>query len=52
MVAARTTMYKARMAKPYNARARPRNFQMGDLVLRKTEASGPMGKLDPKWEGQ
>ncbi|KAL0408262.1 UNVERIFIED_CONTAM: hypothetical protein Sradi_1760600 [Sesamum radiatum] len=29
----------------------PRNFQVGDLVMRKAEASGPIGKLDPKWEG-
>ncbi|KAK4404373.1 hypothetical protein Sango_0805900 [Sesamum angolense] len=46
----RVAMYKARMAKAYNARVRPRNFQVGDLVLRKAEASGPVGKLDPKWE--
>ncbi|KAL0294461.1 UNVERIFIED_CONTAM: hypothetical protein Sangu_3217000 [Sesamum angustifolium] len=31
----RVAMYKARMAKAYNARVRPRNFQVGDLVLRK-----------------
>ncbi|KAL0411632.1 UNVERIFIED_CONTAM: hypothetical protein Slati_3752900 [Sesamum latifolium] len=49
MAAARPAMYKARMAKAYNARVRPRNFQVGDLVLRK--AYGPVGKLDPKWEG-
>ncbi|KAL0284050.1 UNVERIFIED_CONTAM: hypothetical protein Sangu_2850400 [Sesamum angustifolium] len=44
-------MYKARMAKAYNSRVRPRNFQVGDLVMRKAEASGPIGKLDSKWEG-
>ncbi|KAL0423521.1 UNVERIFIED_CONTAM: hypothetical protein Sradi_0886900 [Sesamum radiatum] len=33
----RVAMYKARMAKAYNARVRPRNFQVGDLVLRKAE---------------
>ncbi|KAK4397632.1 hypothetical protein Sango_1238700 [Sesamum angolense] len=51
MASARTTMYKARMAKAYNARVRPRNFQVGDLVMRKAEASGPVGNLDLKWEG-
>ncbi|KAL0405853.1 UNVERIFIED_CONTAM: hypothetical protein Slati_3899200 [Sesamum latifolium] len=51
MAAARTTMYKARMTKAYNARIRSRNFQMGDLVLKKAEPSGPVGKLDHKWEG-
>ncbi|KAL0319732.1 UNVERIFIED_CONTAM: hypothetical protein Sradi_5234700 [Sesamum radiatum] len=39
------------MAKAYNARVRPRNFQVGDSVLRKVEAFGRIGKLDPKWEG-
>ncbi|KAL0352474.1 UNVERIFIED_CONTAM: hypothetical protein Scaly_1636100 [Sesamum calycinum] len=44
-------MYKARMAKAYNSKVRPRNFQVGDLLLRKAEASGPIRKLDSKWEG-
>ncbi|KAL0288882.1 UNVERIFIED_CONTAM: hypothetical protein Scaly_2717600 [Sesamum calycinum] len=44
-------MYKARIAKAYNSKVRPRNFQVGDLVMRKAEASGPIGKLDSKWEG-
>ncbi|KAL0307328.1 UNVERIFIED_CONTAM: hypothetical protein Sradi_6150100 [Sesamum radiatum] len=50
MASAHTIMYKARMAKAYNARVRPRNFQVEDLVMRKTEASGPMGNLDLKWK--
>ncbi|KAL0355255.1 UNVERIFIED_CONTAM: hypothetical protein Sradi_3972400 [Sesamum radiatum] len=29
----RVAMYKARMAKAYNTRVRPRNFQVGDLVM-------------------
>ncbi|KAL0456345.1 UNVERIFIED_CONTAM: hypothetical protein Slati_0973700 [Sesamum latifolium] len=49
--AVQVAMYKARMAKAYNARVRPRDFQVGDLVMRKAEASGPIGKLDSKWEG-
>ncbi|KAK4397223.1 Gag-Pol polyprotein [Sesamum angolense] len=47
----REAMYKARMAKAYNSRVRPMNFRVGDLVMRKAEASGPIGKLDSKWEG-
>ncbi|KAL0324912.1 UNVERIFIED_CONTAM: hypothetical protein Sradi_5060500 [Sesamum radiatum] len=47
----RAAMYKARMAKAYNSKVRPRNFQVGDLLLRKAEASGPIRKLDSKWEG-
>ncbi|KAL0345984.1 UNVERIFIED_CONTAM: hypothetical protein Sradi_4429700 [Sesamum radiatum] len=46
--AIRVAMYKARMAKVYNARVRPRNFQVGDLMMLKAKASGPIGKLDPK----
>ncbi|KAK4398067.1 hypothetical protein Sango_1282200 [Sesamum angolense] len=47
----RASLYKSRMAKAYNSKVRPRNFQVGDLVLRKAEDSGPIGKLDLKWEG-
>ncbi|XP_012858055.1 PREDICTED: uncharacterized protein LOC105977295 [Erythranthe guttata] len=47
----RQQMYKSRMAKAYNSKVRPRSFQVGDLVFRKAEASHPIGKLDPKWEG-
>ncbi|KAL0451990.1 UNVERIFIED_CONTAM: hypothetical protein Slati_1177100 [Sesamum latifolium] len=43
-------IYKAKMNKAYNTKVRPRNFQVGDLVMQKIEASGPIGKLDPKWE--
>ncbi|KAL0448120.1 UNVERIFIED_CONTAM: hypothetical protein Slati_1939900 [Sesamum latifolium] len=50
MTAAHAAMLKARMAKSYNARVRPRNFQVGDLVLRKAEVCRPVGKSDPKWE--
>ncbi|KAL0362398.1 UNVERIFIED_CONTAM: hypothetical protein Scaly_1195000 [Sesamum calycinum] len=47
----RAAMYKVRMTKAYDSKVRPKNFQVGDLVLRKTEASGPIEKLDSKWEG-
>ncbi|KAL0458021.1 UNVERIFIED_CONTAM: hypothetical protein Slati_0429300 [Sesamum latifolium] len=49
--AVRAAMYKARMAKAYNAHVKPRSFQGGNLVTGKAKASGPIGKLDPKWEG-
>ena len=42
------------MAKHYNSKARHRDFQVGDLVLRKVmgAAKDPIqGKLDPNWEG-
>ncbi|XP_012832643.1 PREDICTED: uncharacterized protein LOC105953519 [Erythranthe guttata] len=47
----RQQMYKSRMAKAYNSKVRLRSFHIGDLVLRKAEASRPISKLDPKWEG-
>lgn len=49
--AAHAAMYKRKMAKAYNSRVCPRIFQVGDLVLRKVEATRPVGKLDPNWEG-
>ncbi|KAL0439971.1 UNVERIFIED_CONTAM: hypothetical protein Slati_2480100 [Sesamum latifolium] len=39
------------MAKAYNTRVRPRNFQVGDLVWRRSDVQGNLGKLDAKWEG-
>ncbi|KAK4411899.1 hypothetical protein Sango_0262900 [Sesamum angolense] len=50
MAVARVAMDMAKMAKAYNGRVKPRNFQAGDLVLTKAEAFGLVGKLDPKWE--
>ncbi|KAL2251568.1 UNVERIFIED_CONTAM: hypothetical protein Sindi_2279100 [Sesamum indicum] len=47
----RPAMCKARIAKAYNARVRPKNFQVWNLVMRKVETSSPVGKLDPKLEG-
>ncbi|RZR97182.1 hypothetical protein BHM03_00026305, partial [Ensete ventricosum] len=38
----------------YNHKVHPRQIEVGDLVLRKTEASDPTrsrGKLAPNWEG-
>ncbi|GKV47282.1 hypothetical protein SLEP1_g54195 [Rubroshorea leprosula] len=44
--------YQGRIAKFYNKRVRARQFQVGDLVLRKvglTNAYSHMGKLAPNW---
>ena len=46
--------YKDCMAKYYNSRVRHRDFQVGDLVLRKvmgTDRDPTQGKLGPNWEG-
>ncbi|KAL0420948.1 UNVERIFIED_CONTAM: hypothetical protein Slati_3117700 [Sesamum latifolium] len=48
---ARTKAYKTMMAKAYNLKVRRRGFQVGDLVLRRAEATRNQGKLDAKWEG-
>ncbi|KAL0303245.1 UNVERIFIED_CONTAM: hypothetical protein Sradi_6192600 [Sesamum radiatum] len=47
----RAEAYKRRMAKAYNTRVRPRNFQVGDLVWRRSDIQGNLEKLDAKWEG-
>jgi len=46
--------YEDLMAKHYNSRVRHRDFQVGDLVLRKetsTTRDPSHEKLGPKWEG-
>ncbi|GKV49673.1 hypothetical protein SLEP1_g56411 [Rubroshorea leprosula] len=50
----RTLAYKQRIANLYNKRVRPRNFRVGDLVLRKARLTGfetRYGKLAPNREG-
>ena len=50
----RLKRYQDRMAKHYNSQVRHRDFQVGDLVLRKVMgiARDPIqGKLNPNWEG-
>ncbi|GKU92878.1 hypothetical protein SLEP1_g6546 [Rubroshorea leprosula] len=50
----RTAAHQNRIAKFYNKRVRARQFQVGDLVLRKaglTNTHSHMGKLAPNWEG-
>ena len=50
----RFARYQNLMAKHYNSKVRHRDFQVGDLVLRKIMgiAKDPtQGKLGPNWEG-
>ena len=50
----RVACYQDLMAKHYNAKAKPRHFQIEDLDLRKmtTATKDPaQGKLGPNWEG-
>ena len=50
----RLARYQDRMAKYYNSRVQHRDFQVGDLVLRKVIAAvrnPTQGKLGPNWEG-
>ena len=46
-------IYRYKVAKYYNSRVKSKVFELGDLVLRRTEASQPVevGKLSLKWEG-
>ncbi|GKV42478.1 hypothetical protein SLEP1_g49874 [Rubroshorea leprosula] len=49
----RNMAHQSRVAKFYNKRVRARQFQVGDLVLRKaglTNTHSHMGKLAPNWE--
>ncbi|KAL2237266.1 UNVERIFIED_CONTAM: Gag-Pol polyprotein [Sesamum indicum] len=43
--------HKGLMLRNYNKRVHPREFQIGDLVLKKVEVSKHVEKLDPTWEG-
>ncbi|XP_055960363.1 uncharacterized protein LOC126668480 [Mercurialis annua] len=52
--ALRIEAYKQRMAKYQNQRVKPLSFQVGDLVLRRTDiakGNAGVGKLEPNWEG-
>ncbi|XP_073049605.1 uncharacterized protein [Primulina eburnea] len=43
--------YRRRVMKAYNQRVRHREFQIGDMVLKKPNPAGDVGKLDARWEG-
>ncbi|KAL0313410.1 UNVERIFIED_CONTAM: hypothetical protein Sradi_5740300 [Sesamum radiatum] len=47
----RIQRYKNIMINSYNKRVKSRSFQVGDLVLRRSDALKPVGKLDPIMEG-
>ena len=50
----RLARYQNIMAKHYNSRVRHKDFQVGDLVLRKVTGAirdPSQGKLGPNWEG-
>ena len=54
MAEQRLARYQDLMSKHYNAKVRHRDFQIGDLVLRKvmgTAKDPSQGKLGPNWEG-
>ena len=54
IVEQRIAQYQNLMAKHYNSKVRHRDFQVGDLVLRKVMGSTKntsQGKLGPNWEG-
>ncbi|KAL8155563.1 hypothetical protein AgCh_000811 [Apium graveolens] len=52
-VVAKMEKYKQKTREHFSKTSRVKNFQVGDLVLRDTEASDSTntGKLMPKWEG-
>ncbi|KAL2246121.1 UNVERIFIED_CONTAM: hypothetical protein Sindi_2880300 [Sesamum indicum] len=50
-VYARILHHKGLMMKSHDRRLRPRQLQVGDLVLKKVEASKHVAKLEPPWEG-
>ncbi|KAL0378896.1 UNVERIFIED_CONTAM: hypothetical protein Sradi_3195100 [Sesamum radiatum] len=43
--------YKQRIITAYNRRVKKTEFQVGDLILRRIGATGPVGKLSPNLEG-
>lgn len=50
-VAIRMETYQSRVVRSYNKRVRARDFQIGDLVMKKVNPSGDVGKLEARWEG-
>ena len=53
MAAVRLAQYQQTLAKGYNRRVQPREFKIGDLVLRKVVGSQKdptEGNLGPNWE--
>ncbi|XP_075504408.1 uncharacterized protein LOC142541838 [Primulina tabacum] len=46
----RMEAYRNRVMKSYNKKVRIRNFQVGDLVMKKVNPAGEVGKLEARWE--
>ncbi|XP_075474944.1 uncharacterized protein LOC142505722 [Primulina tabacum] len=47
----RMEAYRNRVMKSYNKKVRIRDFQVGDLVMKKVNPTGEVGKLEARWEG-
>ncbi|XP_075473419.1 uncharacterized protein LOC142504436 [Primulina tabacum] len=47
----RMEAYRSRVMKSYNKHVRSRDFQVGDLVMKKVKPVGDVGKLKARWEG-
>ncbi|XP_073057191.1 uncharacterized protein [Primulina eburnea] len=47
----RMDAYRSRIMKSYNKKVRIRDFQVGDLVMKKVNPAGDVGKLEARWEG-
>ncbi|XP_075486245.1 uncharacterized protein LOC142525844 [Primulina tabacum] len=48
--AIRMEAYRNRVIKSYNKHVRLRDFQVGDLVMKKIKPVGDVGKLEARWE--
>ncbi|XP_075486527.1 uncharacterized protein LOC142526157 [Primulina tabacum] len=49
--AIRMEAYRSRVMKSYNKHVRSRDFQVGDLVMKKIKPVGDVRKLEARWEG-
>ncbi|XP_073313463.1 uncharacterized protein [Primulina huaijiensis] len=49
--AIRMEAFRSRIMKSYNNHVRSRDFQVGDLVMKKIKPVGDVGKLESRWEG-
>ncbi|XP_075515707.1 uncharacterized protein LOC142550518 [Primulina tabacum] len=47
----RMETYRGRVIKSYNKRVRIRDFQIGDLVIKKVNSARDLGKMEDRWEG-
>ncbi|XP_075478978.1 uncharacterized protein LOC142519843 [Primulina tabacum] len=47
----RMEAYRNRVMKSYNKKVCIRDFQVGDLVMKKVNPAGEVGKLEARWEG-